>query len=73
MAVLERAATKPKFVDKEWVRKKLAEHDALTGFVPMQGITAQMVRDMVSEDLSRFGIVPEDRFGSTGIIKMREE
>jgi hypothetical protein len=55
-------------VDKEALRRKLEEQDALTGFVPDRTMTAQKVREMMLAD----GVRPEDNLVSREIIRMRE-
>lgn len=60
--------TRPRAVDKQELRRLLAEQDRRTGFVVDREITAQGVRAMMVSD----GIRPEDNEFSRDILCMRE-
>ena len=60
---------RPRTVDKKWLREKLAEQDARTGFKLERDITPQKVREMMLRD----GIKLEDNAFSREIIRLRYE
>jgi hypothetical protein len=69
MAIDLRPDLKSFLVDKEALRRKLEEQDALAGFVPDRTVTAKKVREMMLAD----GVRPEDNLASREIIRMRED
>ncbi len=68
MAVLE-FDLKSLFLDKEEIRRIVAEQNALSGFVPDPTATPQRARAR----MLALGVRPEDCIGSAGIIAAREE
>src|SRR5437867_120806 len=69
MATKARTDAKTGFVDKRWLKEKLAELDARQGFTVDPTVTVQQVRDMMLAD----GIRPEKNEFSREIIRMRYE
>ncbi len=55
-------------VDKAEIRRIVAEQNAISGFVPDPGATAQRGRARMLAQ----GVKPEDRIGSAGIIAARD-
>ena len=72
MAILE-TELKSLFVDKEEIRRIIAEQNAKSGFVPDPTATPQRARAMVEKCLRAAGLRPEDNVFSRGIIEAREE
>lgn len=72
MAVLE-FDLKPLFLDKEEIRRIVAEQNALSGFVPDPTATPQRARARSEECLRAAGLRPEDNIFSRGIIAARDE
>jgi hypothetical protein len=68
MATRSPSNPKSKFIDKHWLREKLAEMDARSGFVIDPTVTVQQVREMMLAD----GIRPEENVFSREIIRMRD-
>jgi len=59
----------PLFLDKEPIRRIVAEQNAKSGFVPVPDATPQRAWALMLAQ----GVRPEDRIGSLGIIAQREE
>jgi hypothetical protein len=57
------------FIDKEWLRERMAEIDDRQGFVVDPTVTARQVRQMMIAD----GIRPEENEFSREIIRMRDQ
>ncbi len=57
------------FVDKEMVRRIVAEQNELMGFVPDPDATAEKAQAM----MRALGIRPEDNIGSCELLRMRYE
>jgi hypothetical protein len=57
------------FIDKQWLRERMAEIDDRQGFVVDPTVTARQVRQMMLAD----GIRPEENEFSSEIIRMRYE
>jgi hypothetical protein len=57
------------FIDKQWLRDRMAELDRRQGFTVDPSVTVKQVRDMMLSD----GIRPEDNALSSEIIRMRYE
>jgi hypothetical protein len=57
------------FIDKQWLRERMAEIDDRQGFIVDPTITAHQVRQMMLAD----GIRPEENEFSREIIRMRYE
>jgi hypothetical protein len=57
------------FIDKQWLRARMAEIDDRQGFVVDPTVTASEVRQMMLAD----GIRPEENAFSREIIRMRYE
>jgi hypothetical protein len=57
------------FIDKQWLRARMAEIDDRQGFVVDPTVTARQVRQMMLAD----GIRPEENEFSREIIRMRYE
>lgn len=68
MALIE-TDLEPLFLDKEPIRRIVAEQNAKSGFVPVPNATPQRARALMLAQ----GVKPEDRIGSLGIIAEREE
>ena len=69
MATRSPTNPKSKFIDKRWLRERLAEMDAHSGFVVDPSVTVQQVREMMLAD----GIRPEDNEFSREILAIRNE
>ncbi len=60
-------------LDKEEIRRIVAEQNAKSGFVPDPTATPQRARALVEACLRAKGLRPEDNIFSRGIIEAREE
>jgi hypothetical protein len=57
------------FIDKQWLRDRMAELDRRRGFAVDPTVTVEQVREMMLSD----GVRPEDNALSSEIIRMRYE
>jgi hypothetical protein len=69
MATKTTDVKRPRLVDKKWLREKLAEQDARTGFELDRAATPQKARAMMLRD----GVHPEDNALSREVIRLRYE
>jgi hypothetical protein len=69
VAELAEKDVRPRFVDKDLIRRIVAEQNERMGFVPDPTATAEKGRQMMLAD----GVQPDANVGSRGIIAARDE
>ena len=63
----EKSDAPPRFADKHWVRRKIAEVNERMGFVPDPNATPQKARERMLAE----GVRPEENSASREIMRMR--